>query len=438
MATTDLDIKGILVGSSRKFRKEVLSMPIVALEDSLKYMTIRYGIRGEEVVGAVNSGAQLRPYRTAKDATNTSELYPRLLKTYLGDVVEEFDPVAIYETCYSEPIAKKRTELEIVRTLCLEMSRQCSENLGLALFKAERDATGETTMDLFNGYDTIIAAEVAAGNIATAKGNLAALGDITVANVGDKLLAFYRGAHQALKTKKNLYLYLPIAVKEMYEDWFAANFNGSLYNKEYEKHFLHGSDKRVELVALPGMLGVDYLFLSTRKNILVGCDQMSDKEKFEINKCDNPKVVQFFMTMYFGVEFESIDQRLFLAGSFNLVLPGEEEEEEPVVPVVPGIALSEESLAFGEVVANLTKDLTVVLTGENLTADLGIQVDGEKFSADISTADKDNVMDVAGVTVTVTFAPTAAGALTGTLRIFSATDGIIKEIALTGTGTTGE
>ena len=44
----------------------------------------------------------------------------------------------------------------------------------------------------------------------------------------------------------------------------------------------------------------------TKPNMLVGCDQKSSMEKVKIRECDNPKMLQFFMCMFFGVNFESI------------------------------------------------------------------------------------------------------------------------------------
>ena len=55
------------------------------------------------------------------------------------------------------------------------------------------------------------------------------------------------------------------------------------------------------------------MFISNKTNVLVGCDQMSDSELAKIRECDNPKVVQIFMKMYFGTDFESIDPRVFQA-----------------------------------------------------------------------------------------------------------------------------
>lgn len=318
MAEGTITLPELLQNSSRKFRREVLALPIVQLEPSLRYMTLRRGIRGEEVVGTARSGAQLRPYRTSKDAVNTSKLDARSLRNYLGDVVEEFDPYVLYETCYGEPLSTKRDQLEIVKRLCLEMARSSTENLALALFSAKRNPGGNTTMDLFNGFDTVIESEKTATNISADKGNLLDLGQLDAASIGDVLLDFYRSLHITMKNKAQVLMYVPTAVREMYDDWFAANFTSAPYNNQYERTYLHGTNRKCVLVDLPGMEASKNIIISTKDNLLVGVDQISDKERFQVRIPDNPKVVQFFMTMYFGVEFQSIDQRTFKAGSFTL------------------------------------------------------------------------------------------------------------------------
>lgn len=325
MPTTTIDIKSALISSGTKFRKDVLTITRMGIEDTTKYMTVRSGIQGTEVVSTLTSGAELRPYKTEKGAKNTAALTSRELTTYLGDVLEEIDPYAIYETCFGESHTVKRTELEIVRAIVTEMARVCNEYLDMAIFTGVRNAAGTTTAALFNGFDTIIKAEKADKyekedadfKISAANGNLQALGELSVANIGDILTEFYRGCHEVFKRKKKVYLYLPISLIEIYNDWYGANFNNNV-DPDKERTFLHGTSKKVELVALAAMEDVDHLILSTKKNMLVGTDQISAKERFEINKCDNPKVVQFFMTMYFGVQFESIHEREFCCGTFSI------------------------------------------------------------------------------------------------------------------------
>ena len=200
----------------------------------------------------------------------------------------------------------------------MEMARSATENLALALFSAKRNASGDTTMDLFDGFDTIIEAEKTASNIASAKGNLQALGEITPSIVGEVLKEFYRSCHTVLKNRGQIIMFIPTKLREMYDDWYAANFQAAPYNTQFEQTYLQGTGRKCVLVDLPGMDNVKNIFITTRENLLVGVDQLSDKERFEVRRPDNPKAVQFFMTMYFGCDFQSIDPRAVNYGSFTV------------------------------------------------------------------------------------------------------------------------
>lgn len=312
-----MDLSTVLVNSSARYRKEVLAMPVVALLDkALKHMTLRRGVAGDETVGRVGSDAELRPYKTEKGATDKSRIIARTLTTYLGDVIEEFDPYQLFTTVYGEQFSDKtkRTEAEIVQALCLQMGKSVAKKLGAALFNAQRNPSGTTTATLFNGFNTIAAAEITAGNIAAAKGNYIEVDTITAANVGDVLKAIYDGASEELQEADNLKMFLPKSIKKLYDDWCLAHFGAVVYNTTYVKNRLHGTDENpCELVALSGMKNSPYIYLSTKENMLVGCDQSGNpKEKFLVRVPDNPKVVQFFACMFWGVQFEQIEQEFLL------------------------------------------------------------------------------------------------------------------------------
>ena len=314
-----MELAEILSNSSAKFRKEIIAMPVAALLDkALKHMTLRTGIAGDETVGGVASDAEARPYKTDKNARDTGRIVARTLTTYLGDVLEEFDPYLLFKTVYGEQFddKTKRTDAEIVRDLSLAMSKKVAKKLGAALFKAIRNADGTTTMDLFNGFDTIAAAEIAAGNISAAKGNYMDLPAITAANVGDVLKEFYDGASEELQEADGLKMYIPKSVKKLYDEWYLAHFGSVGYNKEYGRKILHGTedDGGCELVALSGMKNGQFIYLSIKDNMLVGCDQKSNKEKVLIRVPDNPKVVQFFMCFFWGVQFEFIEPEFLMVG----------------------------------------------------------------------------------------------------------------------------
>lgn len=292
-------------------------MPIVALMDQmLNHMTLRQGVRGDETVGAVRSDAELRPYKSDKGATDTASIIARTLTTYLGDVVEEFDPYQLFTTVYGEQFddLTERKEADVVKTLSLAQAKTIAKKLAKAIFTGVRNANGTTTAALFNGFDTIAATEITAGNIAAANGNYISVDTITEANAGDVLASIYEAASEELQDEEHLKMFMPKSVKRMYEKWCVAEFGAAVYNASYNKNILHGTDNTVELVGLTAMKGSNFIYLTTKGNMLIGCDQKSAQEKVKIRECDNPKMLQFFMCMFFGVQFEFIEKERIIVG----------------------------------------------------------------------------------------------------------------------------
>ena len=311
-----MELSTLLVNSSAKFRREALAMPVAALLDkALKHMTLRQGVAGKETVGAIGSDAEYRPYKTEKGATDTSSIEARTLETFLGDVLEEFDPYKLYTTVYGEPYSDKtdRKSLDIVRALVLQMAKSVSKKLGKALFSGKRNENGTKTVDVFDGFDTIAESEISAGNIAEAKGNYFEHDEITEANVGDILKSIYDAASEELQESDNLKMFIPKRVKSLYDAWCLAHFGAVVYNNTYNKTRLHGTeDAPCELVSLSGMKDSQFIYLTTKENMLVGCDQRSNEERVLVRVPDNPKVVQFFMCFFWGVQFQMVSREYLL------------------------------------------------------------------------------------------------------------------------------
>lgn len=312
-----LTIHEDLVKAGTKYRKELLVMPTLAFDDMLPHMILRTGIQGKEVGGSMDVDAELRPYRTAKGATGGPTITPFEWEVFLGDTVKEFDPHAILGTLYTERTAKRPDQMQIAYMVAKRMAEKVGEALRAAMFVAERDAEGETTKDLFNGFSTLTAAGVTAGTISAVKKNYTDLSAtaITGANAGDLLLEKWRALPTILKSKKTK-LYLPVSILEMYEDWYKIDNGNKPWNDDSKNLFLEGSHKLCEFVPLDNMEGQDYMFFSHRENFMIGVDQVSDKETVEIRRCDNPKLVQFFMKAHFGTGFDTIDHRFFHAVKF--------------------------------------------------------------------------------------------------------------------------
>ena len=353
-------------------------MPIAALMDkALAHMTLHQGVCGDETVGALGSGAELRPYKSEKGATDTGKVVARTLTTFLGDVVEEFDPYLLFTTVYGEQFSDltERKEAEIVKDLSLAMAKTISKKLGKALFTGVRNANGTTTATLFNGFDTIAATEIAASNIAAAKGNYIEVDQITEVNAGDVLKSIYDAASDELVESDNLRMFVPKAVKRMYEKWCLAEFGAVVYNTGYNKNYLHGTEENpVQIVGLSGMAGSNYIYLTTKENMLVGCDQRSSQEKVKIREADNPKTVQFFMCMFFGVQFQMISSDYLIVGKqvtpSPVTVSGDDEVELAAAAnssAVRTYATSNGSSVDVEVTSENSSWLTVSASGNKVT-----------------------------------------------------------------------
>jgi hypothetical protein len=305
-----ININQELIDAGKKYKKELLTMPVAVLSEMLKYMTLKTGLQGKEIGGVLTTDAQLRPYRTAKDATDDTKITPYEWETFLGDVVKEFDPNAILGTLYTERTSKKPTEREIARLVAMEMAKKVGEALYDASFTAVRNAAGNTTAALFNGFDTQLAAAITAGDLAAAKANYADVSAtaIDVTNVGDVLKEAYRGCNPLLK-KLRTNLYMPTSILELYEDWFQVEYGHAPWNSDFTQRTLIGSQGKCTFVPLDNMEGTDKLMFTVKENLKVGVDQESDKEDVRIRECDNPKMVQFFMMAYYGVGFDTLDKR---------------------------------------------------------------------------------------------------------------------------------
>lgn len=315
---TDSQLEALKKAGTR-YRRELLAMPLALLGPVLDHMTMRHNVRGKEVVGEISEGAEIRPYRSAKDAVEgIPEIKLRELETFLGDVVREFDPNMLLGTLFTDRVATPLVDREIARKMAFLMAQSVSNKFYKAIWSAKRNASGSTTMDLFDGFATIIDNEITDKTIASDKGNFADLGSINEANVGDKLLEAYNDAvSEELQSENRIKLFLPRSIYNLYNKWYLAEYGSVAYNKEFKKTFLEGTDDTVELVPMAGLKDTGKIIFTVRNNMLVGCDQMSDMEQVEIRRPDNPKALQFFMMLYFGVQFESISPQRLMVGQFT-------------------------------------------------------------------------------------------------------------------------
>lgn len=308
-----------LAKSAASYRREILMMPVFALGSFLEHVTLRTGIRYSETVGELSGDMQLGPYDEGREDNEDVKITPRTLYTFLGSVVKNFSPNSVYQSIYGSALTKGEglKTTDITRTVLNYLSSKVGQNLYKSVWKAKRSDTGTKTIELFNGFDTITADEITAGNIAAGKGNFLQL-DVTkidATNAVDTLKKIWRAANEHLRDQQ-CKLFVPPSVLDAYNDDYKTVTGAIPYNQQYKQTFVEGSENRCEIVALANKSGSDYIHLTTKNNMLVGVNQMGEEETVAVEK-HKAFVLQFIMTMFFGCQFESISPERLLVAKYK-------------------------------------------------------------------------------------------------------------------------
>ena len=309
-----------------KYRKELLMLPIIGIQETLKFMTGRPGIRFKEAVGTLTGSAQFAPYKVNRSHDFDGVVNHRVLETYFANVVEKFEPNSLVSTLLGAIGATKgdgQAQTPSAKHVLALIARSLSEHLNEAIFPAVRNSSGDTTMDLFNGFDTITATEITAGNISVANKNLIELDEaITTANAVDLLKSVLFKLNSKMR-HKDLFIYCSQEIVDKYNESYLLTHSGLVYNTKYNQTVLEGSNGRVTFCPLVSKDGSDYIHITDKGNMLVGYDQMGDVESIEIERFE-PFVLSYIATMFFGVQFEQINpERLMVVKLANAVSSSE-------------------------------------------------------------------------------------------------------------------
>lgn len=300
--------------SAVKYRKDLLMMPTISAKETLDHMSLRPGVAGREVVGQLSGDIELGPYDPNRIDENGVAVTPRVLETYLGSVVKRFDVNEAGKTVYGELYAQGQalTNANIAKAVLVFLSALLGKKLNQCIWGAKRVVKGTKSSELFDGFDTITATEIAAGNISSAKGNYMTVDAITAANAVDTLKSIYRAASDELQGQQ-VKMFVSRDIYNAYVDDYQATVGAVPYNTEFKKTTLEGSDGLCELVPLVSKKGSSYIHLTPKANMLVGYGAGMADENIRIEKY-HEFLLSYVATMYFGVQFESISpERLMVA-----------------------------------------------------------------------------------------------------------------------------
>lgn len=301
--------------SAVTYRKDLLVMPVISAEETLKHMTPRPGVAGREVLGELSGDIEFGPYDPKRVDDNDLNVKPRTLETYLGSVVKRFDPNSVAKTVYGSLVSQgdALASTDIARQVLNFLSMKLGRSLNMHLWNAKRNDSGTKTVDLFNGFDTITKQEVDAGTIATGEGNYIELGEaIDRNNAVDLLMDIYEKADDVLQGVPTK-MFVPFDVYNAYNKAYLSSFGNVVYNQQYKKSYLEGSNQLCELVPLASKKGSNYIHLTTKSNMVYGYGDGLAQEKVAIEK-HHEFLLSYIATMYFGCQFEAVSkERLMVA-----------------------------------------------------------------------------------------------------------------------------
>ena len=297
--------------AATKYRSDLLMLPIIGIGETLKYMTERPGIRYKENVAAISGNAQFAPYKPSRRTDYNLNLDFRTLETYFGSVVANFEPNSAVSTllgAMGDTKGEGQMQTPTAMHVLALIAKSLSENLNNAIWAGKRNANGDTTLDLFDGFDTITEADITDGKIAAEKGNYLKIDEaLTTANAVDIAKQVLFSLDPRLRSQ-TCYMYCSQDFADKYNESYLLTHAGINYNSQYTQTVVEGSDGRLILCPLANKAGSKFIHVSPKLNMLVGYDQMGDVENVMVKEYE-PFILSYIATMFFGVQFESVDKR---------------------------------------------------------------------------------------------------------------------------------
>ena len=316
---------------AEKYRKEIKPVHMLAAGNVTRYMTPVSGVRGSIVLTKMDKGSVSRQYDGTFKADKTVGTPEQRTLTVYPVVAEVSDEPEKYrrtfiDEIYTEGVAGgDATGHRFLRWLLQFTIAVASEELYYAIWQASYTDGGGTLMDSFDGIESIIAAEVAAGNLAVDgsenKGNLFDPGaEFTTANIGDKLKEMWRTAHPTMRERGGT-MYMSQDMGDMYDDWYQTEHDKPPMVDTAGQTTLEGSNGKCKIIRL-SCIENQRVVLTDPLNLKYGYDSPGDMRNMKAFNSGNPYLFTAFMKYVFGTQIETINYRHFRASKLYESSPG--------------------------------------------------------------------------------------------------------------------
>ena len=300
--------------SAQKFRKELFIVPMLAAEATLKHFTPHLDLDGDVTLGQLTGDIQLAPFKADRGTSGEGKfaIAGRKLEIFLGNCADRFNPNAVWGSIYGSKVlhGDGLKNVNIAKAILSFTAACLGRNLNLVLWNAKENPVGDTTKELFNGLDTITAAEIEKNTIGTPKKNYKEVAKITSLNAVEIIESIMDDLAPELISSPCKLFTTPDVVRN-YERDYRERFGGNTYNKQYEKFVVEGTAGMVELVPLASKAGSEYIHICPKSNVHYGCGGGHyPNEGIEIRKY-NSWLNTIETAMAFGLQFESLSPEVF-------------------------------------------------------------------------------------------------------------------------------
>lgn len=327
-----IDISAV-IEAVREHRDLLITLDAMSVFDILKHFSPMPGIKDSITLGRTSLGETAHKY-TGKftGVVSNGKIVPRTLRVY-PFVMEMQDEPERYRRAYIAEVAggldpnKHPFEIWLNNYGVKSAMAQLHDVVLTAKYDTDAEKTDLATS--FDGLLTIIDKEKTEGNFSVANGNIIETGELTRANIGQKLLQMWRKMPQTFRRQKSK-MYISVDLGDLYDDWL--DDQGTLITgsgaEVVDEQYLRGTGKKVELVRLTGMPeGSQLVILSLQDNIKYGFDKLSDFQQLKPFASGNPYLYTAAGKAVIGFQLVSLDKSI-IAINDATILPEEDGEGE--------------------------------------------------------------------------------------------------------------
>lgn len=298
--------------AAKMWRQELLMLPVLAMGDVTKFLTLLPGCTTNQFLGSANIDAQFAPYEANKRNEGGADLVYRELEIYFGSMNVDFIPNDYIQTLLGKGAASKGDAMKgapLAKLIIANVMKNAGHNMASALFTAKRNTGGTKSADLFNGFATIAEKEIQDGNLSADKGNFVQLSeDITKANCVDVIKNIVFELDPQLR-RQECFLYCDPAILDKYNEAYKLTGASLVYNTQYEQAYVEGSNHRITFAPVDSLAGSKLMFIAPKENMVYGFDSMSDLEQLEVLRLDVDTLTLAAKT-FVGTQFRTLDKRM--------------------------------------------------------------------------------------------------------------------------------